>query len=360
VRSPACCGALRLRKALRAHQYLPRDNPTKLIAERGGPKIAAAIGAAFKQFRKRVPVRDIADAIRRRDYHRAADAIAVPALQAELRHGFAAIASVHKESAERGAKEISAVARSARDRGRLRKDTASSDQPLDEFAFDLYTDDVASTLRDYQDALISSLTDGERDNVFAAILAGVRAGETPDEIAIEIRDSVGLSDRQAQAVQNYRAMLEANDPDALGRALRDDTFDNAFQDALDSGLALSGEAIDDMVDAYVDRALDYRAQMIAQTESVRAANLGLHDAYQQATDRGVFQQGATMRFWLTSMDEAVCPICEGIPYANQDGVGLDDSFDSDDGPIEDPPQHPNCRCGVEYRTDLDMVNTGNA
>ncbi len=101
-----------------------------------------------------------------------------------------------------------------------------------------------------------------------------------------------------------------------------------------------------------DKADDARAEMIARTESIKAANFGAQEAWEQS---GV----VTAKEWLTAADERVEPLC-----AAMDGkiIGLGDDFfkkgdkltaENDDGkqvsqtfnvdtPV--PPLHPNCRC----------------
>ena len=80
----------------------------------------------------------------------------------------------------------------------------------------------------------------------------------------------------------------------------------------------------------------------------------MHDAYSQAVDRGAFPAEAVTRNW--QLGDAPCPVCESIPDNNPDGVGVDESFESDDGPVDDPPVHPHCECSVEYVTDLALIS----
>jgi len=225
----------------------------------------------------------------------------------------------------------------------------------DGFDFDLLDEETQAALREAQDDLIAQLDSAARDVIEAAITNGVNAGDTPEEIAAAIRDTIPLTDRQAQAVMNYRLLLEDLDSGALNRALRNIEYDAAVEDAIDSGEFLSADAIDRMVEDYANNFLDYRSGMIARTESLRAANSGLRDGYRQAADRGVFPEEAVTRHWQIATDERVCPVCQSIVENNPDGVGLNDDFQSEDGPQDDPPIHPNCRCSVEYITDLDQL-----
>jgi hypothetical protein len=225
----------------------------------------------------------------------------------------------------------------------------------DGFDFDMIDDDTQTALRDAQDALIAELSEKARDTVESVIAAGVGAGDSPDEIAADLRDTITLTERQAAAVSNYRRLLEDLDQDALERELRNKEMDDDVQDAIDSGEFLPDDVIDRLTGQYADNYLDYRADAIARTESLRSANSGLRDSYRQAADRGVFPSEAVRRYWQIATDERVCPVCQSIVDNNPDGVGLDDDFQSDDGPVDDAPIHTSCRCTIEYRTNLDML-----
>jgi SPP1 gp7 family putative phage head morphogenesis protein len=100
----------------------------------------------------------------------------------------------------------------------------------------------------------------------------------------------------------------------------------------------AGETIPELM-ARVNETFDqfdrYRAEMIARSETSRAANEAALESYRQS--------GVVMRkVWMTAPD--CCDIC-----AEMDGkvVGIDEAFFDDDyGDGEGPPAHPNCRCSV--------------
>lgn len=79
-----------------------------------------------------------------------------------------------------------------------------------------------------------------------------------------------------------------------------------------------------------------RADMIASTEVTRAAVQGERSVIAEIEAEGVQMQ----RFWITSQDELVCPICSPLherPYSEW-------SFQFPDG----PPGHPRCRCSEAH------------
>ena len=225
----------------------------------------------------------------------------------------------------------------------------------DQFDFDRFDPVTQAHIRDFQDALIRSLTADARAVIEHTILQGVRAGLSPDQMAVNIRSIIGLTPQQATAVIRFRQQLETMDSAALGRALANASDKDAIRQALAAGNGLDAAQIDDMVQNYEDNYLDYRAGMIATTEATRAASLGLQDSYRQAIDRNVMPAEAVRQYWQISLDERTCDHCLSVVDRNPDGVPFGESFDSDDGPIDAPPFHPNCRCSLEFVTNLDLV-----
>jgi hypothetical protein len=307
--------------------------------------VAKDLRAAFGNLSDMVPLPAVTAAIKAGN--NPAGAINFNHFREVLKAPFGRLTKLRIAGAEIGERKINGTFAQAGRVIRYRKDVA------DRFTFDSTTPKAQQATRDAQDRLIQQLDDDSRSTIAVVIANGERTGATAEDMAADIRDVIGLTDTQAQAVLNYQQMLYDLNPDALRRQLRNAEYDDDLQDAIDSGEDLSASAIGDMVDSYIDNYLDYRAATIAQTESTRAANLGLHDAYSQAVDRGAIPEEAITRQW--QLGDAPCPICESIPDNNPDGVGLDDDFDSDDGPVSDPPVHPSCECSVDYVTDLTQV-----
>lgn len=87
---------------------------------------------------------------------------------------------------------------------------------------------------------------------------------------------------------------------------------------------------------------DARAELIARTESMTAANEGQRQLWHQAQDSGLLGKNA-QREWIIGDDDKLCPICLDM---EGETVGLDDDFNVDGEDIDGPPAHPNCRCTV--------------
>lgn len=344
-----------------------------LIAAMGRPAIRKAVREALRHLPEVMDVKRAKTLYTAGRWREIADTINWGHFREVLKAAFERIAQVFEAGARHGTRKINAVHARRGRKVRFQKISTADPVPVegimklfgpvdiskaigDRFNFDRFDRGTQDLIRQYQDDMIAQLETGARDTIEAVVLAGAQSGLGADAIVDDIRAVINLTDRQAQAVLNYRRMVTGLDSGALQRQLRDTQFDSAFAAAQDDGTTLDAAVIDEMVSAYEENYLNYRADSIAQTESVRASNAGIHEAYRQAIDRGALPSDAIRRFWQTSMLENVCPVCLSIPDMNQDGVEVGADFDSIDGPQGDPPDpHPLCACSVDVVTDLDKV-----
>lgn len=184
---------------------------------------------------------------------------------------------------------------------------------------------VVSWLNRHTAELVVQVTEETR----AAIRAVVRQnylnwiGTTQRTMARDLRPIVGLTEYQAQVVRNYREYLE---------------------DQKDMGIYRSQAQIDKMVNTKAEQIKRYRCKMIADTESVYAANQGALAAYRANPE-------VTASQWLVTSDNP-CPECAAL-----DGqiVAIDAAFTQTtvkvDGmpeirDVNCPPLHPNCGCRI--------------
>lgn len=96
---------------------------------------------------------------------------------------------------------------------------------------------------------------------------------------------------------------------------------------------------DELVDAVGDA---NRADLIARTESMTAANEGQAEAWDQAVEAGILN-GDEKKTWIVADDQVLCPLCESL--ADQT-VPMDENFEAPDSgeQFDGPPAHPRCRC----------------
>lgn len=208
----------------------------------------------------------------------------------------------------------------------------------------------------YQQLKITRLTQEASDTINQVLRRELTAGTGPYDTARKIRDSLGLTANQEQAVHNYRTALENRLSNALERKLRDGRFDSTVRRAIATDKALTKEQVDKMVSRYTERQLKHRSEMIARTESTRAINAGQQAYFETAVKDGKVLASQVRRFWVVTRDERTRQSHRAIPNMNPDGVGLNEPFKSPLGPImypSDPSATADntigCRCALFTR-----------
>ena len=182
---------------------------------------------------------------------------------------------------------------------------------------------------DWLDRRTAELVVQVTEETRAAIRDVVRAnylnwiGTDVRTMARDLRPIVGLTRYQAQVVQNYRARLEAEKA---------------------RGIYRSPAEIERMVANKAERIKRYRCRLIADTESVFAANEGALAVYRA-------NPAVTAKQWYVTSDNP-CPECAAL-----DGqiLGLDEVYAKVEvkkngvpewRDVIVPPLHPNCGCRV--------------
>ena len=139
-------------------------------------------------------------------------------------------------------------------------------------------------------------------------------GITPAQTARMIRDHIGILPRHVNAVLRYREELLQRFPleEAERRAQR-----------------------------YAQQLRNFRARMIARTETIRASNQGQHELWRQAMHDGLMNREEWERIWIAS---DACEICNSLhgTRAPMDGMFLC-AFNGQSYKMP-PDPHPQCRC----------------
>lgn len=187
--------------------------------------------------------------------------------------------------------------------------------------FDQVNERAVAAMRANRLRLVQQFTAEQTRATRSALIDGITRGLNPRDQALNFRDSLGLTERQTQAVQNYRRLLEQNNGDALERALRDRRFDGTVRRAVRTGEPLSTTQIDRMVGRYNERSLAMRAETIARTEALRSAHEGTNEMFQQAFDEGTLNPNQVTQTWETSQDGRVRDPGHTIMQSQQRRVG---------------------------------------
>lgn len=160
-------------------------------------------------------------------------------------------------------------------------------------------------------ALVREVTVETRRAIRNVIGRAYRDGLHPFTTVPELRQLVGLTSRQAQAVLNFRAAQEK--------------------------LGVKPEVIAQRTIRYADRMLTRRAQTIARTETAKAQTAGRLEGWRQAAGNGLFNYGIAEMEW-SSVQQDPTEICARLDGSR---VPLGSTWP---GGLLPGDAHPNCRC----------------
>lgn len=309
-------------------------------AEGMDPKIASAFIQAIETIRLRVPAEKIAQLIERRDFTSLENAFAGHFTSTEWQpYGKAIEQAVI--AGTKATSETQGVVNGAQEDFEIR---VGLNPRLEQFA-----QTMTSTR-------IREIDQTTRDTIRQVLQSGLTAGDDPFVIARRIRGSIGLTQRQEAAVNNYERMLRALDPEVLDRKLRDRRSDPTVARAINNDKALTDAQVRSLVDRYRDRYVKYRSNVIARTESIRAVQGAQWELFQDMINKGQIDARQVRRTWIHTGDAHVRNAHLQIPAMNPKGVGQNETFSSPLGPILYPGDPSalaantiQCRCAVFAR-----------
>jgi len=209
-------------------------------------------------------------------------------------------------------------------------------------SFDLSFTDSNPLAIDYaatrSSELITEITEGVETSIREMIANGISEGLPPRVLAQQIYETVGLRSDQITAVSNLIDEISAAQPgDLIERFLpspgvRDVSGFRAKVPA--SGPTPEWTAR--QVSRYSEMQRNYRAETIARTETMRSANEGQRELWNEAKNQGLIPENVG-RIWIGVEDERERDEHYDM---NDQVVGLNEPYDP---PIE-PGEEVNCRC----------------
>lgn len=160
-------------------------------------------------------------------------------------------------------------------------------------------------------ALVAAPAD-VRAAIAQLVARSIADGVTPQQLARQIRNIIGLTPQQVEAVGNFYTRL--------------------VQDA-----SLAESVIWARTERYADAQRAARAFTIARTELIAALNHGQQALWAEAVAQGAIQTDEFEQVWIVTEDDRLdAEICEPLADATAAIGGL---FP---GGIDAPPAHPNC------------------
>lgn len=284
------------RKAARVR----RSTAIYQIADRLEPVMRRQFLAAVERLKGRVDLDALAAAIQARDLSQAQRILNIDGWPAELRRTADVIRQVFERTGTVAATQL-------------------SDQLGTAMSFDLTNPRAVQWGRRESSRLISEVTESTREAVRQIIGDAIEQGIPPRESARLIREQVGLTRQQSDAV--FRRWL----------------------DLTESGRP--GADVTRLTDRYAQQLTKYRAEVIARTETIAASTNGQQETWRQAVDKGYLDPETTRRVWIVTPDDRLClELC--APMDKQE-VELEEDFEVGDGSfVLVPPAHPQCRCAV--------------
>lgn len=173
----------------------------------------------------------------------------------------------------------------------------------------------------------------------AALRAGLKTAAAGDDETVvgDIEMSFDAGDPHAKAWIQEQALELAQGISETTRDEIRDLIDHAF-DAGNTDLDVDEltKRITNLIDD------SERADVIARTETMRAANQGQLEAWDQAEEQGLLT-GDEKKEWIVTPDDRLCPICEPL---DGEQVDRDGTFNVEGEEIDGPPAHPRCRCAM--------------
>ena len=209
--------------------------------------------------------------------------------------------------------------------------------------FDLVDPFAVQAAERHAAQLVTGVTEETRRAIASIVADGIRDRIPPREQARQIVRIIGLTERDARAVDSlWRRMIE----------------DGVVQAQADS-----------RAQRYADRLLRARAENIARTETIRASTEGTRQGWEAAAREGYVDTATARIVWIVTQDDRLCSRC--APMAGVT-VGFADKFTAtteatgnlsrnkggtapymgatrplgEHLTVEGPPLHPRCRCSL--------------
>lgn len=242
--------------------------------------------------------------------------------------------------------------------------------------FNIRNPKVEEELSEYSSNFITNISDEIKTNIRATLTDGQSRGVNPRETALNIigrinpttkkREGgvIGLSTNQVGWVSNARLYLENLDKRYFNLGLRDKRFDSLVQKAINDKRKLTKDEISRLLTAYENKALRFRGNAIARTETMQAINRGEYAAILQNIEDGLIAENQVTKWWDDTHDgrTRLTHISLGNIYDRRNPIPFNEPFVTATGQQllypgdrslgADLREIVNCRCKAQYNIDF--------
>lgn len=242
--------------------------------------------------------------------------------------------------------------------------------------FNRWTDRVTEDIQKHSSEFITNITTEMRETVKDVLSDGIQKGQNPKKTALDLVGRydpttkkrtggfIGLSQNQTKWVMNAEKYLQTLDEKYFNLSLRDKRFDKTVRAAIENQKPLSAETIEKLLTAYKAKALKYRADAIARTETIQSINRGKTAAINQGIDEGLFKKENVKKWWDDTGDGRTRKSHRylGTKYGRKHAIPINEVFRTLDGDMlmfpgdtslgADASEIVHCRCGVQYEVDF--------
>lgn len=260
--------------------------------------VRVSLASGIKTFKKRINPEAMYAAWKSGDYQKVTSTIPWQSLHTDLSDSGTKLRGAASKAAE-----TSLVAVNKPLKNKLRFDT---DNPRIKRYLDTRTA-----------SMVTNIETEAKEVIRSAVTRSFDKALTPSQVAGRIKGSIGILPRHELALEGYRNGLETQ--------------------------GISPDRIESLSDRYADRLLDYRANMIARTETKFAQNYGQLFVWQQGAAEGYIDRNSSQKVWVVDGDP--CEVCEPM---DGESVGLDEVWILPDGTSAMVPtdSHPHCMCNM--------------
>lgn len=241
--------------------------------------------------------------------------------------------------------------------------------------FDMRNERVEADLKSYSSSFVTNITDEIKENLQLSLSEGMYRGVNPRTTALNIvgrinpvtkkREGgiIGLSTNQVKWSFSARKYLENLDERYFTLGLRDKRFDSVVRRAIDEQKPLTKDDITRFVSSYNNRALKYRGNAIARTETMQSINRSERQAIEQGISEGLFGRDQVTKWWSDTHDGRTrrSHLNLGAKYSRKNPIPFDEPFVTADGSSlmypgdqslgAEPKEVIHCRCKAQYNID---------